>query len=301
VKIAYLIVAHNNPMHLLRLIRALSSSSSSFFVHIDRKSNLDDFTNINGDNVYISQERIPDYWVDFSQVEATLVLLRMALADQRRFDYFVLLSGTDYPLRSVPYIESFFERNEGKEFMNIVPMPCEAVGKPISRLTTYFPRPGYPISKIVKFVRQQLVKIGALPIERDYKSYLRNLVPYAGSAWWALSREACEYIQSFVANERRVVNFFKNTGCPDESFFQTILGNSPYKARIQTNLTYTDWSDGGDSPAYIAEKHTEFFESTPSVTMESAFGVGEALFARKFSDQAGHIVARIDRLIREGG
>ena len=106
--------------------------------------------------------------------------------------------------------------------MNIVPMPCEAVGKPISRLTTYCPRPGYPTSKIVKFVRQELVKIGAFPTERDYKSYLRNLVPYAGSEWWALSREACEHIQSFVANERRVVNFFKNTHCPDESFFQTI-------------------------------------------------------------------------------
>ena len=113
-KIAYLIVAHNNPMHLLRLIRALSSSSSSFFIHIDRKSNLDDFANINGDNVYVSQERIPDYWLDFSQVEATLVLLRMALAEQHRFDYFVLLSGTDYPLRSVPYIQSFFERPQAK-------------------------------------------------------------------------------------------------------------------------------------------------------------------------------------------
>jgi hypothetical protein len=299
VKIAYLILAHNNPKHLLRLIRALSSSSSSFFIHIDRKSSLDDFANINGDNVYVSQERIPVYWGDFSQVEAILALLRIALTDPRRFDYFVLLSGTDYPLQSVSYIESFFERNKGKEFMNIVPMPCEAVGKPITRLTTYKPRPGDPTSKIAKFVRKLLVKIGAFQTERDYKSHLRNLVPYAGSTWWALSRGACEYILSFVASEPRIVNFFKHTVCPDESFFQTILGNSPYKARIRRNLTYTDWSSGGSSPAYITEQHLGFFTSSSPIIMDDAYGVGEVLFARKFSDQAEDIVAQIDQLIRE--
>jgi hypothetical protein len=285
-------------MHLLQLIRALSSSSSAFFIHVDRKSRLDDFTDINGDNVYVSQERSPVYWGDFSQVKAILVLLRIALAEQRRFDYFVLLSGTDYPLQSVSYIESFFERNEGKEFMNIVPIPCEAVGKPITRLTTYKPRPGHPTSKIAKFGRKLLVKIGTLPTERDYKSHLCNFVPHGGSTWWALSREACEYIQSFVANEPRVVNFFKHTICPDESFFQTILGNSPYKVKIQRNLTYTDWSGGGSSPAYITEKHLGFFASTSSITMDDAYGAGEVLFARKFSDQAEDIVARIDQLIR---
>jgi hypothetical protein len=211
--------------------------------------------NINGVNVHVSQERVPVYWGDFSQVEATLLLLRLALADQRRFDYFVLLSGADYPLQPVSYIESFFERNKGKEYMNIVPMPCESVGKPISLLTTYKSRPNEPISKIARFVRKRLVKIGVLPIERDYKSHLRNFIPYGGSTWWALSREACEYIQSFVANETRVVNFFKHTVCPDESFFQTILGNSPYKKNTRRNLTYTDWSDNGDSPGYLTEKH----------------------------------------------
>jgi hypothetical protein len=297
VKIAYLILAHNNPKHLQRLIRALSSSLSAFFIHIDRKSRLGDFSNVNGDNVYFAQERIPVYWADFSQVEAILVLLRIALAEQHRFDYFVLLSGTDYPLQPASYIESFFERNSGKEFMNIVQMPCEAVGKPISRLTTYKPRPGD--SKIAKIMRKLLVKTGAIPADRNYKSHLRNLVPHGGSAWWALSREACEYIQSFADNEPQVVNFFKHTVCPDESFFQTILGNSSCKARMQRNLTYTDWSGGGSSPAYITEKHLELFAASSSIILDDAYGAGEILFARKFSDEAKDIVIRLDQLIRE--
>lgn len=298
-KIAYLILAHNNPRHLLRLIRALSSSSSSFFIHVDRKSSLEEFANIKRDNVCVSHERIPVYWGDFSQVEAVLVLLRIALTEQRRFDYFVLLSGTDYPLQSESYVEKFFERNEGKEFMNILPMPCDACGKPISRLTSYKTRPGDPISKIVKLVRKLLVTIGTLPTERDYKSYLGNLVPYCGDQWWALSREACEYIQSFVTNEPRAVNFFKHTVVPDESFFQTILGNSPYKAKMQRNLTYADWSRGGSNPLYITETHIKLLTATASITLDDVYGVGEILFARKFSDEAEQMVLRLDQLISE--
>jgi hypothetical protein len=297
VKIAYLILAHNNPKHLQRLIRALASGLSAFFIHIDRKSSLGDFSHLNGENVYVSQERIPVYWGDFSQVEAILILLRMALAEPRRFDYFVLLSGTDYSLQPVSYIESFFESNRGKEFINIVQMPCEAAGKPITRLTTYKPSPGD--SQIARIMRKLLITTGVISVDRDYKSHLRNLAPHGGSTWWALSREVCEYIQSFVDNEPQVVNFFKHTVCPDESFFQTIIGNSPYKARTQRNLTYTDWSGGRANPAYLTETHLEFLTATTSITLDDLYGTGEILFARKFSDETEEIVLRLDQLISE--
>jgi hypothetical protein len=278
---------------LQRLVKALSSRSSAFFLHIDRKSNLGDFSNLNGETVYVSRERIPVYWGDFSQVEAVLILLRLALAEQIRFDYFVLLSGTDYPLQPVSYIDRFFESNSGKEFMNIVQLPCEAAGKPISRLTTYQPSPGD--SQPARVMRKLLVTAGVIPAERDYKPYLRNLVPYGGSTWWALSREACEYIQRFIDNEPEVVNFFKHTICPDESFFQTIIGNSPYKARTQRNLTYADWSSGGPNPAYLTETHLEFLTATASIVLDDVYGTGEILFARKFSDEAEEIVLRLDQ------
>ena len=90
------------------------------------------------------------------------------------------------------------------------------------------------------------------------------------------------------------MGFFKNTFCPEESFFQTILGNSPYKARIQRGLTYTDWSGGGQSPAYITEDHLELFLAAPSVSLSDHYGSGEVLFARKFTDEAEELVSQID-------
>lgn len=296
-KIAYLILVHNTPKHLQRLITALSSGSSSFFIHLDKKSNIDDFLGIKGNNVHFTRKRVPVFWGDFSIVEATLILLRTALADRCNFDRFVLLSGADYPLRSASYIEQFFESNPNKEFINLVAMPSEVAGKPIARLTTYKLRPGD--RTISKVIRKVLMQVGVLPRKRDYKTYLGDLAPYGGSAWWALSREACDFILTFVKNEIQVVDFFKNTICSDESFFQTILGNSHFRSRIVRNLTYADWSAGESSPAYITEKHLTFFQSTSSFTPDGVFGGGEMLFARKFSDESEDLVAKLENKIGE--
>ena len=113
-KIAYLILAHDTPKQLQRLITALSSNSSSFFIHLDRKSNFADFSLIKGDNICFTQERVPVFRSDYSHIEAILILIKIALSDLRHFDRFVLLSATDYPLRSTLYIERFFENKPDK-------------------------------------------------------------------------------------------------------------------------------------------------------------------------------------------
>ncbi|MEO8599032.1 MAG: beta-1,6-N-acetylglucosaminyltransferase [bacterium] len=294
-KIAYLLLAHNNPTHLQRLISALSTRSSHFFIHVDKKSNVDPFQAIKGNNIHFVQERVPVYWGDFSQVEAILILLRTALADRGRFDRLVLLSGADYPLRSASAIERFFAENPKREYMNLVAMPSEAAGKSLSRLTTYKVRPGNPL--ISKTIQKVLMMAGLVPRTRDYKTYLGDLAPYAGSTWWALSREACDFILHFVTLRTQVVDFFKNTLCPDESMFQTILGNSHFKPNIARNLTYTDWGAGGASPAGITEEHLALFQATSSFAPDDTYGAGEMLFARKFSDASADVVARLDRQI----
>jgi hypothetical protein len=298
--IAYLIIAHNNPKHLQRLISALSSESSAFFIHIDRKSNMDDFLRIRGKNVQFCSDRIRSYWGDFSVVRAILGLIRMAIADDRNFNYFPLLSGTDYPVQPTSYIETSFRRlrrQNRAEFINIVQMPCEEAGKPISRLTSYKHSP--EDSRVVIKWRRRLVDIGLIPGERNCKAHLRGLTPYGGSTWWALSREACNYILNFVDKNPRIVNFFKHTCMPDEAFFQTILGNSPFRSRLQRGLTYANWETGGAHPSLVSEKDLELFKVHGPIVVSDIYGKGEILFARKFSDESVHIVAKINQIIME--
>lgn len=300
-KIAYLILAHDNPRHLRRLIGALSGPSSSFFVHLDRKSRPEEFSEVRGERVVFLEDRVAVHWADFSQVEAILRLLQAARGTPEGFDRCVLLSGTDHPLQSAAYIEGFFARQPDTEFMNLVQMPCDALGKPLSRLTTYQPRPGEPLSKAVKRARQWLVRLRLRATERDHRPCFRHLVPYGGSTWWALTAPACDHILAFLGKEPQVVRFFRHTVCPDEMFFQTILGNSSYKTRMQRNLTYTDWSAGGPSPAFLSGEHLALFSPGAPIVMDHGYGAGEILFARKFSDRGAALVEELEALIGARG
>ena len=98
-KLAYLILAHKNPQLLRREIAALSSKDSTFFVHIDAKSNIDLFLLLKAQNVFFLEPRIEVFWGEFSQVRAILALISAALASATNHDYFILLSGSDYPLQ----------------------------------------------------------------------------------------------------------------------------------------------------------------------------------------------------------
>ena len=181
-KIAYLIFAHDNPQHLNRLINSISSPSSMCFLHIDKKSDLKHFSEINFDSVIISEKRLPVYRGHFSQVEAIIAVMRQALEHPIHFERFVLLSGTDYPLRPTSYIEKFFEQNPTREFISLVKMPNPKVGKPITRLTSFKPTPSMPMYLIERVIRGPLRRIGIIPI-RNYKLYLGDLTPYGGAEW----------------------------------------------------------------------------------------------------------------------
>jgi len=283
-KIAYLILAHGNPRHLARLVAALSSSRADFFVHIDRKSDILPFAEIQGQAIHYSDTRIPVYWGDYSIVEATLILLRCAFDWAKNFDRFVLLSGADYPVRTSAHIERFFEMNSDVEFMNLVAMPCDAAGKPISRLNTYTFRPQDGVVR--RFARKALVKLKVLPRHRDHQACLAGLKPYAGSTWWALTRDAVQHVIDFTDNKREIVDFFKNTSIPDESFFQTILGNSIFQHKVRRNLTYADWSKGGKSPRLLTAADLSLLQSKPEFPASDIYGPGEIMFARKFSDDS---------------
>lgn len=294
-KIAHLLAVYNNPNHLHRLFRALSSDASTFYIHVNARSEFDDFAYLKDEpNVRFTKEREAVYWGDFSMIEAILVLLREALAAPERFDRFVWLSAAHYPLQSSAYIEDFFREHADDEFLNAVPMPCPEIGKPISRLTTYTPRAS--ASRLPRLTVKALAKVGIIG-QRDYRKHLQGLTPYAGDGWWALTREACEYVIDFVEAHPKIVSFYRNTACPDELLFHTILGNSEFKSQLRHTLTYTEWGSDEPHPAFITRDHLHLFESESAVMISDVHGHNEYLFTRKFSDDSEALVCEIDKLI----
>jgi hypothetical protein len=282
-KIAYLILAHNNPGHLARLTQALATPNTAIFIHIDKKTDIRPFLEIAGENIQFTPERVAVYWGDYSTTEAILILINAAMAGSEHFDYLVLISGSDYPVRTAAQLEAYLAKYRDSEFINLAMMPSKAASKPLSWLTDYRPRPGLK-GKLIAQVRRVLVKAGILSRRRDYKTYFGGLTPYAGSTWWALTRNACAYIQNFVARNRRMMKFYANTTLSDEMVFQTILGNSRFKEKVRRNLTYTDWSLGGPHPSNIEMRHVERIRSEKVLTASDVYGQGELFFVRKVLD-----------------
>lgn len=294
--IAYLVLAHSNPSHLQRLIEKLSTERAVIFIHLDKKSDLDGFRHLQTSKVIFIEDRVPVYWADYSQVQAILNLLNAALATNVEVQRLVLISGVDYPIRSTVDIENFFATQPATEFMNAVKMPADSAGKPISRMNNFVVRPGtYRLTRKLKRVVQT---IGLIPKHRDHTSYLKGLAPFGGSEWWAITREAGEYVRHFVTSRPDIVDFFKNVECPDEAFFQTILMNSRFADHVARNVTYTDWSAGGGSPAMISERHLPVFSAGVEFGPGDTYGQGPALFARKFKDGQEQLLDKIDSIGR---
>jgi hypothetical protein len=293
-KIAYLILAHRNPRLIRKAVECLSCEDVSFFFHIDAKVAIDQFDSIRGKNISFIDKRIAVYWGEFSQTEAILLLIQQALAAPQSYDYLVLLSGSDLPLRSGRYIRSFLEKNQGSEFITMFKLPVP--GMPISRINTL----RFPSTRpILRFIFRALAKIGLA--QRDYRKYLGDLQPYSGHTWWALSRESCQYVLDFRQKHFKVAEFFKNTFASDEMLIHTILGNSPFRTRIRRHLVYEDWPVEGprSHPKMITAKHVDLFESQDEVAAPDLHGPGEMLFARKFSDDDLHLVERVEQMIRK--
>jgi Core-2/I-Branching enzyme len=297
-KTAYLVFAYKNPQLLKRAIKALSTQHCAFFVHIDRKFDVSQFSCIGGDNVFFTDKRIVVHWAEFSGIDAILLLIRQALGRTEAYKQFVLLSGSEYPLRSGRYIHTFLEENQNSEFISLLKMPSP--GKPISRINTIRFESDKPALRLVS---RALAKVGLA--QRDYRRYLGGLEPYSGITWWSLSRKACEYVVDFAENNPHIERFFRNTFAPEESFIHTILGNSPLRDRVRGNLLFEDWTPGADhQPQNLTSQHVAFLEAQEQVWLDDAYGRREAFFARKFSDDKLDLVDRLDAMMirkEEGG
>ncbi len=291
-KIAYLVFTYKNPAVLHRAIKALSGKDCAFFIHVDAKSDIEKFSSIRGSNVSFTETRLPVHWAEFSGVQAILLLLRQALESSQGFQYFVLLSGSDYPLRGADYIHGFLERNNGTEFISMVSMPNQAAGKPLSRVNTLRPPSERPVAR---FLMKGMAKVGLA--ERDHRKYLGDLVPYAGNTWWTLTRAASEFVVEFGKANPYVNDFFRNVFAPEETYFQTIIGNSPFSSRVRRNLVFEDWSGQSAHPMMINHRHVGAFAACEQVYSCDAYGVGEALFARKFSDDSLDLLDEIDNMV----
>lgn len=284
-KICYLILAHNNFRHLTRMIDALNDTDSTFYIHIDKKAK--ESYNSPSENVIIIPERIDINWGGYSMIKATLALMNKGIKSSPEADYYILISGVDYPIRSKSFLLDLLK--EKKEYIDIalVPVPF----KPIERYEYFYF--DYDRRNLKHYNPLFLIEVLLKKLKVKRKAPFKI---YAGTQWFALTRQCVEYILKISEEDRKYIRFFKHTLVPDEAFFQTIIGNSPFIQQTTSSLTYTDW-DVPNPPAVIENRHIDFLKS--HIEFNDEYGQRFPYFARKFNDDSKDIIKRIQEELWE--
>src|SRR5690606_26105880 len=228
----------SDPNHLERLVSALDYTAD-FFIHIDKKQQIAPFLErIDKANVFFlrGNDRIKVYWGGFSQVRATLNLLKKCLeingSNPIEYKKVVFMSGADYPINSNEYIHRFFEQHKTINFirgMNITKANTAKYNYCV-RNYLFFDFFAYNGS-VTRVVRKMLNLVGS-SFKKKPNYILRSegskMNIYHGSSWWALNVDVIRYIEHYATQHKEISAYFKYSLASDEKFFHTLFFNSDF-------------------------------------------------------------------------
>ena len=282
-RIAYIILAHKLPDQLVRLVCKLNTKEDSFLIHVDKKTDDENYKRMYDPLSSIKNVRFLDRLVcnygDFSHVEATLNGIQEIITSGIKYDYVILLTGQDYPIKTNKYIKQVLEKGDAKSFLEYFTLPSNEHWKNenggLDRLNYWhFNIRGrnHSIPKKGRFKQSFLDLVGSAIAEifPARRKIPLNYKLFGGSAYWCLSWECIEYLNKFVRENAAFIRFFRHVLLPEEIFFHTVLLNSPLANRVvNDNLRCINWT-GSWHPEIFKLKDFNIFINQ------------DCLFARKF-------------------
>lgn len=288
-EIAFLILAHTDPVQVGRLCRALDYRAR-IFVHLDAKVDIYPFlAQPLPDSVTFIEDRVRVSWAAYSQVEATLRLMRAALDCGHDFSHLVMLSGLDYLIKPMATLHEYFYRHSGHEFIRFVDATQ-------THYRVYFDH--YWFLEANPVLPRKLDRAIRHGFGRALRPFLRKPKPASigkvcwGSAYWALTPECAGFILDFSARETAFVRWASSSFAVDEHFFHTIIGNSDYCAASDGFFPYQ-----GNKTYRMASLH-QVHESMRKIYTEVDFDElrnSNKFFVRKIvSGQSDRLVERLN-------
>lgn len=272
---AYLIIAHNEPELLYKLLSLLDYEDNDIYLHLDKRAacfSEDCLRKVCRKSRLFFAERAAITWGGYSLIDVELRLLEMAFRNDY-YTYFHCISGVDLPLKKQEDIHMFFNENKGKEFIHFCDDDFNRIHK--TRYARYhFLQDwiGRPTHSLAYFIERLSLKVQSiLGIDRSEKGICYK----GGSEWFSITHSLANYV---INNKNLIKKWFKFGLCCDEFFLQTLVYNSRYYKNVYkleeapsyiSCMRYVDWKRG-DPYVFRAQDVDELLCSG-------------YLFARKFS------------------
>ncbi|WP_426369755.1 beta-1,6-N-acetylglucosaminyltransferase [Pseudocolwellia sp. HL-MZ7] len=264
-KVFFLVQCHKLTTPLTYNILKLSKIKDvKIFIHVDKKSDINQFIHLEGPNIIFIKKRIDVHWGGQAQINVSLNLFKEII--HLDYDYVSFISGDDLFYRSFSDFKSFLLNNNGKEFIGIDSSSEQSFQQRFKMR--------YPSIYFDRYLPLWL-RISKKAYSTCYKfGFFQNKTPapftrfYKGSNWFTLSKLSIDYIFTTIEKNSDIMKFFQNSFCCDEIIFQTILMNSEFKNSIykifdddyddnRMSLRYIDWKSGPEYPKILHKKELQ--------------------------------------------
>ena len=271
-KFAYLIMICKCTHVLEKLIMLLDDERNDIYIHVDAKSEFDfELENylrqiVHKSNLYFTPNRTKVFWGHYSQVVAEYALFETAYKTGN-YKYYHLLSDTDLPIKTQDYIHSFFNKNNGYEFIGFSPQ----FDNNKIELIHCFPndlRKGKLIHRLIRNLFLGIQKFLNLHKQIDFP--LKK-----GTNWVSVTQD---FVTVLLSYKDYIVSNYRYSANLDEFYKQTIIYNTPdffkkvwnYDDEFIGCMRLIDWNRG--SPYEWNLSDWKYIQSS------------ELLFCRKIGD-----------------
>lgn len=274
-KHAVLLMLHRDFSLAEKLISLLRNKRIDFYIHVDKKADFFEFDSLKNaapESGVFFLPRKKVNWGGYSQIQCELSLLRAASFGH--YAYYHLLSGADFPLKRIEDILSFFDAQEGREFVHF--SSPELSPQDRDRFCVYHPfQELCTRNRLLEKIEWQLVQLQKrVGIDRVKN---KNLKFAKGANWFSITDSLAQFI---LSHKKEIKKRYAFSRCCDEIFLQTLVINSPYREKLYQKtfdddylaiLREIDWKRG---EPYTWQK--EDLEQLLS---------SKCLFARKFDSE----------------
>ena len=275
-RIGFVVLTHSHPKQVERLLDrlALLYDSPPVSVHHDfGKCALPISLN---SHVRIVRPHFNTAWGTASLVRAVFAGILSLYDRSDSPDWFVLLSGSDYPIKNSDAVVSDLEAGGCDVYIQqelIYPSGPKTAWHVLCRYRYVYSNLRLPL-----IGRLGLASKERLPLRPLFSPFSRRFRCYGGSQWFTANRSAAEQLLRWNEQHPQFLRYCEDRPCVDEMFFHTIFGNlkglrKPSVSSIPNTFRCIDWTAGGRHPKELG------IEDLPAIMASGAH------FARKFAPE----------------
>lgn len=290
-KLGFVVLAHDNPDNVIRLVSRLTEQGGFVALHWDARNQTDIAEKIRNElpprqaDRVLMAKRHKVHWGLWSVVAATLSGIQAIKDSGQKVDYVVLLSGHDYPLRRLDQLASFLAKQPWMEHIECIDHTKK------KWVTDGLHDERWQYRHYISWRENSKWFDRIWKLQRFFGLKVRppkGIKPHFGSQWWALSWPTLDKILVAI-RDRKIRKFFRRTWVPDEMFFQTMVAKLVPPSQISGHNLHFYHFDNQGVPLVFYNDHLHFLQEQPH------------FFARKIGPRAHKLRDAIDTLARSRG